>query len=185
MIKHDFGCDYQISFRKVTGSDVSELSDFDCGNPSINDFIRNKCLDDKKDVTYLFYDTENKMIIGFCSICCNGISINATDGTNQFNTNYPAIEIDFFAIDERYRSIPFDAESKRYDTLSSALFMFMIKYITTIASEHVGATHICLYAVPKAVSFYKRCGFKPFEEYMNRDEAPFTRNCHPMFMAIS
>ncbi|MBQ2709374.1 MAG: hypothetical protein IJF67_13985 [Clostridia bacterium] len=184
MNKHDYGCDYQIAFRKATEADVEQLIDFDCGNPNINFFIRNECLDEKKDVTYLFYDEENDMIIGFCSICCNGISVNASDGRRNFNTNFPAIEIDFFAIDERYRSIPFDKDSEKYDTLSAALFMYMIKHIKGIADDHVGATHVCLYSVPNAVNFYTRCGMNLFENYMNRDEAPFVENCIPMFMVL-
>ena len=61
MNKHDYGCDYQIAFRKATEADVEQLIDFDCGNPNINFFIRNECLDEKKDVTHLFYDEENDM----------------------------------------------------------------------------------------------------------------------------
>ena len=62
--------------------------------------------------------------------------------------------------------------------------MYMIEYIKKISTEFVGATHICLYAVPKAVNFYKRCGFECFEEYMNPDEIPFLENCVPMFHEI-
>lgn len=182
-IEHQYGVDYDISFRTVSEDDVDALKDFDCGNHAINDFIRN-CLDTQKDVTYLFYDNENNKIIGFCAICCNGISINATDGVDKFCTNYPAVEIDFFAIDEQYKSIPFDKESGKHDTLSNALFLYIIGHINNVVTSYVGATHICLYAVPQAVSFYQRCGFVDFEAYMNRDEAPFTRDCKPMFMAL-
>lgn len=183
MVEHEYGIEYDITFRRVGENDVRALNDFDCGNESINEFIRN-CVETKKDVTYLFVDNENDGIIGFCSICCNGISINATDGVNKFNTNFPAVEIDFFAIDERYKSKPFDEESSRHETLSNALFLYMIGHINDVVISHVGATHLCLYAVPQAVSFYKRCGFNEFEEYMNPDEAPFTKDCIPMFMTL-
>ena len=178
-----YGVDYPITFRPVRESDIWALNDFDCGNPSINAFIKN-CLSDSKDVTYLFYDDENEQIIGFCAICCNGISIVASDGKRKFHTSFPSVEIEFFAIDERYRSIPFDKDSGRYDTLSNALFLYAIGYIKNVVTAYIGATHVCLYAVPKAVNFYKRCGFVGFEEYMNRDETPFTENCVPMFMTL-
>lgn len=183
-INHKYGSDFNITFRKISEDDIDMIRDFDCGNRSINDFIREESLDSKKDVTYIFSDTENENIIAFCSICCNGISVCEDNGDKVYATNYPAIDIDFFAVDESYRSIPFDESSNRYETLSNALFSFMIKYISDIATKYVGATHICLYAVPKAKNFYKRCGFIDFEPYMNRDEAPFLEGCIPMFIVL-
>jgi GNAT superfamily N-acetyltransferase len=123
--------------------------------------------------------------MAFCAIRCTGISVNATDRRKRvFVTSIPAIEINYFAVDEEYRSLKLDENSNRYETLSRAFMLYMIEYIKTIASKYVGATHICLYAVTKAVNFYKRCGFEPFEEYMNHDELPFLRNCVPMFYVI-
>ena len=58
------------------------------------------------------------------------------------------------------------------------------QHIKNITSNIVGATHICLYAVPKAKNFYKRCDFVEFESYMNRDEKNFVRGCIPMFYVI-
>lgn len=185
MITHKYGVEYPITFRKVSIEDSEILKDFDCGNPSINDFIQRKCLNEKGKVTYIFLDTENNQVICFCSICCTGISINAMYGSRRCTTSIPSIEIDFFAVDERYRSIPFDEESNRYETLSNTLFSFIIEKIEEIAEEHVGATRICLYSVPQAVSFYKRSGFKDFEEYMNADDKPYIDGCIPLFLTIA
>ena len=184
MIEHRYGTDYNITFRAITKNDIDILNDFDCGNSSINDFIRNKSLNSNKDITYIFFDTQNNTLVGFCSVCCSGISINESDGCKTYTTILPAVEIDFFAVDERYRSIPYDRDSKRYDTLSSVMFSYMIEYISDLTSTYIGATHICLYAVPKAVSFYKRCGFKEFEAYMYRDELPYVESCIPMYMPL-
>ncbi len=182
--EYRYGSDFDITFRRITKADSDMLNDFDCGNVSINEFIREESLGTRKDVTYIFLDEERNNIIAFCSISCNGISIEAIDNEECFTTNYPAVEIDFFAVDERYRSIKFDKNSTRYNTLSNVLFSFMIKYISDITSTYIGATHICLYSVPKAKNFYKRCGFKEFEPYMNRDETPFLDGCIPMFIVL-
>jgi len=101
-----------------------------------------------------------------------------------YNTSIPSIEIDYFAIDEDYRSLLYDKDSTRYNTLSQALFLAMIEYINSISINSVGATHICLYAVPKAVNFYKRCGFEEFSSFMKRDELPFIGGCTPMFYVM-
>lgn len=185
MTKHNYGCDYSMSFHKVDVNDLALLSKFKCEYPAISNFIQNQSIKSKKDVSYVFVDDENNRIMGFCAISCTGISLSDIDENgNEYSTSIPSIEIDYFAVDEEYRSLKLEKNSNRYETLSRAFFLFMLNYISEISINQVGATHICLYAVPKAVSFYKRCGFELFEEYMDRDEAPFVKNCIPMFYVI-
>ena len=184
MTKHKYALDYSISFHKVNPDDQSLLDQFRCEYKAICDFIQNHSIDSQKDISYIFVDDENQRIIAFCAICCTGISTTAYESGVEYTTSIPAVEIDYFAVDEEYRSLLLDAESSRYETLSRALFLYMQDVIRSISEEHVGATHICLYAVPKAVSFYKRCGFAEFNEYMNGDEVPFLEGCVPMFCVI-
>ena len=185
MAKYNYGCDYSMSFHRVDINDSDLLSKFRCEYPAISHFIQNQSIESKDDVSYVFVDDENNRIMGFCAICCTGISVTAMDNEGkEFTTSVPAVEIDYFAVDEEYRSLKLDEDSNRYETLSRAFFLYMLEYIKEISIKNVGATHICLYAVPKAVSFYKRCGFEPFEEYMNPDEIPFLKNCTPMFCVI-
>lgn len=185
MISHEFGLDYAISFRKIDPSDAKILNEFECENPAISDFIRNQSLKSCRDVSYLFIDNENRIVIAFCAICCTGISTTECDELNQpYISSIPAVEIDFFAVDERYRNLPLDKDSGRYETLSNALFLYMVDYIKQIASSVIGATHICLYSVPKAKNFYKRCDFVEYDRHMNKDEKPFVEGCIPMFYKI-
>lgn len=184
MTTHDYGIEYSISFKRVDHDDSQILEGFECENSTIRDFARYKSAKSKKDVTYIFIDNENNTVIGFCSICCTGISVTKDDEYKPYNSSYSAMRIDFFAIDERYRRIPLDKSSGKYDTLSKALFLYMIEHIRKIAKEQVGATHICLYSVQLAKNFYKRCDFVEFLDYMNRDEEPHIQNCIPMFYLI-
>lgn len=182
---HDYGEEYKISFRKVDVNDADLLKEFKCEYSAIREFIRSKSLSSQEDVSYLFVDEENNCIIGFCAICCTGISITTSNRKGErYRTYLPAAEIDYFAIDENYRSLPLDKESNRYETLSNALFAYILEHIKDVSKNIIGATYICLYSVPKAVSFYKRCGFEEFEPYMNSDEKPFVRGCTPMFRII-
>jgi len=59
MTEYKYGSDYPITFRKVHPDDIEMLRDFDCGNSSINEFIREKSLDTRGKVTYVFIDSEN------------------------------------------------------------------------------------------------------------------------------
>ena len=174
-----------MSFHKVNVDDSDLLSKFKCEYPAIEHFIQNKSVESKNDVSYIFVDDENNTIMAFCAISCTGISVTACDENDEeYITSIPTIEIGYFAVDEGYRSLKWDETSNKYETLSRAFFLFMIEYIKTISIDWVGATHICLYAVPKAVSFYKRCGFECFKDFMNPDEVPFLKNCIPMFYEI-
>lgn len=179
-----YGVDYSITFRKVEPSDIEQIKKFDCGNESINSFVQNKCLVNKKDVTYLFIDDKSKDIIAFCSICCNGILLKDGEDKVKTFTNLPSVEIDFFAVDENYKKIKLDETSTRYETLSRALFGILIKHIENITCNYVGATHISLYSVPQAVNFYKRSGFVEFTSYMQRDKKYFIADCIPMFLPL-
>lgn len=185
MITHTYGSEYHITIRPIELSDKEMLKSFDCGNRSINKFLKTNSITSNRDVTYIFLDEENNIIIGFCSLCCSGIPINAALSTGDiYTTIEPSIEIDFFAVDERYRSIKYDKTSNRYETLSAALFATMLHRIENITSKYVGATHVCLYAVPRAIHFYERSNFKIFAPYMYRDNAPFVDGCEPMYYII-
>mgnify|MGYP002763609332 CR=1 FL=1 len=182
MIKHDYGCDYSMSFRKVDINDKHLLTNFKCEYDAICDFIQNRSVESESDVSYIFVDDENNRIMGFCAICCTGISVTNIDFKGSpYRTSLPSVEIDYFAVDEEYRGKKLDAESNKYQTLSQAFFLYILEHIKNISANCVGATHVCLYAVPKAVSFYKRCGFESFANYMNPDEIPFLDGCVPMF----
>ena len=151
--------------------------------------MKEKSQSTNRDVTYAFIDKDENKIIGFYSLCSNGITvikehIDKETDRSVYRTNIPAIMVDYFAIDEYYRSIPFNESSSRYDTLSKFLFTFVIEEIRRIANTEVGATHICLYSVPEAISFYKRSDFKLFDDYMQRDGDPRNNKCTAMFYVL-
>lgn len=185
MKSYNYGVDYSIKLRKVERSDMDILSEFKCERPAIRKFIQRGCLTSRENVSYIFIDEEHNTIIGFCSIRCSGIAtIRYDEEDNEYETSLPSIEITYFAIDERYRSLRFDEECNRYQTLSQMLFLQMLDIISEISTNNVGATHICLYAVPEAENFYKRCEFEPFKGYMKRDEKPYIKDCIPMFTVL-
>jgi len=181
-----FGIDLDFDFRRVENRDRELLKEFVCEDGAIAKFIHEESIDSDRDVTYIFVDKKKNNVICYCSICCNGISVAEYDNQEErcYNTNIPAIEIDFFAIDERYRSMRLTQNSTKYETLSKALFLYMIQHIRYLATNVVGAQYICLYSVPKAVNFYKRCGFNKFEDYMIEDTKPFVDGCIPMFLNL-
>lgn len=49
----------------------------------------------------------------------------------------------------------------------------------------IGAAKIVLYAVPQAISFYKRHGFKEFGDTMYGDEGYYVEGCKPMYLDLN
>lgn len=180
-----YGNDYALSFHKVGQKDAELLSKFKCEYPAICHFIQEESIDDNNCVSYIFVDDTDNVIIGFCSICCSGILVSDKDEKGEpFTTSIPSVKIEYFAVDEEYRGIKLSEDSDRYETLSKAFMIFIKNHIRIFALNTCGAAHICLYSVPMAINFYKRCGFEPFEEYMIRDGFPFLDGCTPMFCEI-
>lgn len=183
------GDSIQISEIHISKLETCDLEEFKCDNKNISDFFKNESKHLERNVTYVFIDINEKRIIGFYSLCCNCITTMVEDKDERGNRftykkNIPAIEIDFFAIDEDYRKMPYHKDSKRYDTLSKYLFLYVLEEIKQISKILVGAEYICLYSVPKAKNFYKRCGFKRFTEYMIKDRNPYFNECEGMFKKI-
>lgn len=160
------------------------LSDFDCGNDEINDFLKNKALYDSSKQTYL-YISDNKLL-GFVSLACSGIK-HSYEKTSYMLS---AIEIKYFAIDIKYHAMLFDEnseesnpESKNY-TLSDHIFANILEYCSKIANKVIGAKYIILYSVPQALHFYILNGFSQFDEYMKKNHIKYLDGCIPMYMEI-
>ena len=61
----------------------------------------------------------------------------------------------------------------------------MLYYMEEISHTQIGASKIVLYAVPKAIRFYKRHGFKDFGDTMYGDEGYYVEGCKPMFFDMN
>ena len=184
MIKHDYGCEYDISIKKLSEIPSEIVREFNCGSKSLDDFIHGELPNIRNSVVYAFFDNENKLIVGFGAICCNAIQISVNDEGNSYTTSVPAIEVDYFAIDERYQGLMFDRQSREHETLSLNLFEFIVNYSIMVAKKYVGASAVTLYSVPRAEHFYARSGFRRFDDFMRPDEKPFFDGCVPMLLEI-
>lgn len=179
-----FGVDFNITFRKLDITDYEMVQKFSCGNRALDDFIRYLCFNNKQYATYLFVENSTNTLISFCALSSKGITAYQEINDKAYCTQFPEIEIEFFAVDDKYRKILIDKNSQPHETLSRTFLLVMLKQIDSVISTHVGVQYVCLYSVRKAVNFYKRCGFKEFKDFMSADESPFLDNCIPMFLKL-
>lgn len=184
-MKYKYGSEIDICFRRLTSDDKDMVSEFECGNDTLSYFLHKQSFSSKRNVTYIFIDKLKNKIVCFCSICCNGIltlkSVSDVKEIKIIRENIPSIEIDYFAVDENYKNLVYDENSTRTETLSKGMFLYLIEYIKNIADEKIGAEKICLYSVPEAKTFYKRCGFEDFSSFMVEENKPYLNGCIPLY----
>lgn len=174
-----FGEDIPISIRILDKSCKKYLQCFESGNVSIDYYFSEQAINDKAAVTYLFVDEEMDKLVACMTLSCSAIIIEANSEMKLSTTLMPAVEIQFFAVDEEYQHLPYVKRSSR--TLSYYLFSYMIEEIREVSKTVIGAEKIVLYSVPKAESFYKRLKFVPFGNSMYGDQGTYISGCIPMY----
>lgn len=154
---------------------------FYCDNKAIDIYFRQLAPYDKTAVTYLFIDREKDYLIACVTIACSAIF--TTETQDQFSTLQSAMEILYFAVDERYKHIPYIKGSPL--TLSHYILSYMLDQMREHSHTVIGASKVVLYSVPSAVRFYSRCDFKEFGETMYGDKGYFVNECIPMYFDLN
>ncbi|MDF2569026.1 MAG: GCN5-related N-acetyltransferase [Sporomusa sp.] len=95
--------------------------------------------------TSLFFDQETSALVGFCSTKCSSLKVKG----DSILSLCPAIEIAALCIDDSYR----------FQGIGQSILRHVLYQITTIKNV-VGVQLVTLFAVPNAVDFYKKFGFK-------------------------
>ena len=161
-------------------SDINGVS-FNCGQEVINAYFKDKLLTDDDAVSYCFWSDDKKQdLVGIASLSCSGIVIHSGNG---FNIT-PAIEVKIFAVDEKFQHRTFPGNESEEDHWSDYCLWYLIEKIYEISEKQCGASHVVLYSVPEAVTFYQRNGFQNFVGEMEMPSNFFTEGCIPMFLNL-
>lgn len=164
--------------KRLSENDIEFVQSFDCGNEIINNYLKEHAYNDSKSTTSLIYDLSNNHVVSYYSLNCSGFVINS----NSHIIIYPAVEIKMFAVDENYKHILFSSEDNF--TLSDYIFSNVISKIYDFTEEYCGADKVILYSVPRAEKFYRKNGFKRFQDFMLQSESKFIDGCIPMYMNL-
>ncbi len=174
-----YGVEIQFEFFKLSSSNGSLLEDFDCGNSAINEYFHKECREDSGSVTYLAVDRSSGKIVGVACLACSGI----LHVIGQYRNTIPAISIKYFAIKSDFHKMKHYPEEDHF-YFSDQVLCDLIRICYNISENTIGAEYIILYAVPDAVKFYTRNGFKEFSEFMVPDNTRFLNECIPMYMRL-
>lgn len=172
--KYTYGEEVNYTIEK----NKSYTDNFDCGNEEINNYLKNKAIEDDIGLTYLVIDKFNT-VVGYCTIACSGI-------THKYQNNIrtiPSIEIRYFAIDSKLQKLQYDKTDKHYYFSDYVMSEFMYK-CSEIAGNIIAARYIILYSVENAVKFYTRLGFCDFVEFFEPNKYRYIDGCKPMYIEI-
>lgn len=171
----------KLKFVKLSNKHDGHVSQFDCSQPDLNEFVQEDALKEQSDrlgVTRLIcYDN---LLVGYFTLANASIitkNIDDSDYANlRYYPSYPALLIARFAVHKDYQG--------------KGIGVKMLGRSMSIAdklSDHVGCRFITVDAKAniKTIRFYSRFGFKPLkkkqgmvddilrEEYRGNEESVF------------
>jgi len=177
---------HKINIAKIP--DLEMLLKFDCGEDSVNNFLKDDALDkNRKNLfpTTVFYSSEDSRIVGYYSLTSSIVEVKSAYDVSAFKElgaydedstsilSYPATEIAWLGVDRSYQAQSFGA-SILLDAFRAVLG---IKYLFNI-----GTVGIEVDTLPGAVEFYQRYGFSYL--HMDYDNVMAMPETYPMFVAM-
>lgn len=179
-----YGKDIQYNKGVLYSDNYIELIEkFNCGNPSIDKYLKEKAKEDLilgRGTTKLFLNKQKDRLIGFYTLNCTSLVIGDNTVDGNFN---PAVEIKMFAVDREYQKIPYSEDEDDFK-LSDDLLLDIIDDIRIFTESCCGASHVVLYSIPYSVKFYTRNGFKNFLSNMKRNTDRYVEGCIPLFLTL-
>lgn len=169
-----------MQFIRLT--DNYQFKAFDCGNSDLNDFLSSDAKNYAKrllSVTYLI-ENENE-IIAFFSVSNDRISIRESDKAvwrkikkefpySKHRSDYPAVKIGRLGVNLTHQT----------SHIGTYILDFVKK--TFITNNRTGCAFITVDALPSAIPFYQKNGFKFLKTSANSQS---TENTIPMYYDLS
>lgn len=141
-----------ISIYTLDENDTHHMSEFDCGDPEMNRFFKEECLEEQEhglNKTYVLYYRGE--LAAFCSICADRISLapSEKDEVSLPRNSVPAVKIARLGREIRYKSLG----------LGKYLLEYVQLQVLKVSEERIGIRFITLDAYPHRVDYYKSIGF--------------------------
>ncbi|KOA94037.1 hypothetical protein [Clostridium botulinum] len=178
-----------IEFDYINTETKKLFNDFDCGHEGINNFLFQKAEEFDKlgfGVTHLAIDTNKNKIVGFYTLRNSSLlyNLNSNNTIQNFGIRgMPSVEIYMFAVDVHYHSVKYN---NKYNT-SDFLMLNVISNMDYV-TEYSESKFLILNSVEKAINFYIRNKFLPFDKnfmkYINDDKSINIDIPHPMYRKL-
>lgn len=179
-----------IEFCIISPNKTDKCNEFNCGQLTINTYLKNQALTDAisgNGVTYLAINKVDNSIVAYYTIATSLIPY--IDGNNYGDDDEPyyddkihgyrAVEITMFAVSTKYQDKFIEG-----NLISSLILHQAIGNIYDLATQSIGAKFIILYSVPAAIEFYKKNRFEFLNEYMIPIKHIESEDCTPMYLRL-
>jgi len=179
----EYGMDVQTERELLTADNIDSVSGFfgTLDDLDFIEFLNEYAIDDTTTRTYIYRNKENGEAVAFVSLACSVIAEEHDDATIEYA---PAVLIDKFMVDEKYRHLQYKPDNTDH-VLASMIFLDTLEYIEELTKTVIGAQYVVLYSTPEAYTFYlNKCKMKNFAEYMRRNDDSRTDFCTPMYCLI-
>ena len=169
-----------MQFIRLT--DNYQFKAFDCGNSDLNDFLLSDAKNYAKRLLSVTYLIENgNEIIAFFSVSNDRISIRESDKAvwrkikkefpySKHRSDYPAVKIGRLGVNLTHQT----------SHIGTYILDFVKK--TFITNNRTGCAFITVDALPSAIPFYQKNGFKFLKTSTNSQS---TENTIPMYYDLS
>ena len=157
MIQKNQKNEYVISERGELGRGISfvknptakyyrdnfvSMRQFDCAIPLMNGIFYELFKHDEC-THFIFYRENDDIPIGFCSLCCSSLRVEAEDDYGKFFEIMPSIEFRYFAL----RKDLWGTKISENFTISSYIFNRCVEYGIIIGSLIVSAKYLFVQAI--------------------------------------
>ena len=162
---------------------------FSSGNTYLDGFLQDGdySLNTNIGKTYVFLSEENSEIIGYYNLGMSSVDrIEQVGESSRYIRMGGAVNINYFALDEKYHKQVFDilpSGDKIY--LSDILIIECLERIEIIAQEYIGATFVTLNSTKEGYHLYKRNGFEELEMDMRFSMEDSDYHCTQLYRWIN
>lgn len=162
---------------------------FSSGNTYLDSFLQDGdySLDPNIGKTYVFLSEENNEIIGYYNLGMSSVDrIEEVNGNRRYIRMGGAVNINYFALDERYHRQVFDmlpSGDKIY--LSDILLIECLERIESVINQHIGATFVTLNSTKEGYHLYTRNGFEELEVDMRFTMEDGDHDCTQLYRWVN
>ncbi|MDO5883874.1 GNAT family N-acetyltransferase [Ligilactobacillus animalis] len=132
------------------------VSDFDCDNDGINDFLKNDCPKydlERRLATFLLVDKANSCLAGFYSTNIGMLTLEVEDEDDvPIEEQHNYLNLAYLAVDRGYQG----------RGIGTAIIKEIFKSVLVVA-YYVGIEMVFLQSLDESVNFYKKVGFQLVE----------------------
>lgn len=163
---------FALDARPLAHEFDGQIAAFRSAHASLLGFLKNDafaCQRTGNACTHLYFDPLSAALLAFCATKCSAVKLRG----DTVLSLCPAVEIAALCVDDRYR----------FQGVGQAILRRVLAEAEKIRAV-AGVQYVTLFAVPDAVDFYLKCGFKKIGAAGKVLPAAAHSGCVPLYIPL-